>query len=213
MSKKETNIAYRCPECGFATFGFIGKFALESNLLRLKCACGDKNSLDISIRNDKKIDLSVPCVFCKSNHSFVISEGIFFDKELFPIKCPYANTDIAFVGEKSAVDEAVKNNTDELNRLINALELDDFKDMQPKELDESEILPDPEIYDALRFLVKELEADGSINCPCGVGTYDLRFTDSGIEVYCTECGASYEFKISSLASAHELMELDEITLK
>ncbi len=213
MSKNETNIAYRCPECGFATFGFIGKFALKSNLVRLKCACGDKSSLDISVRSDKKIELSVPCVFCKTNHSFVISEGIFFDKELFPIKCPYANTDIAFVGEKDAVDEAVKKNTEELNALVTALELDDFKDMQPSEVDECEVLPDPEIYDAIRFLVKELEADGKINCPCKVGSYEVRYTDHSIEVYCEECGATYEFNVPSMASAHELIELDEITLK
>ena len=78
----ETHIAYRCPECGQTIYGFVGKFALSANLLRIKCSCGG-SALDINITNDKKIRLSVPCIFCRQNHSFVVSESIFFGREKF----------------------------------------------------------------------------------------------------------------------------------
>ena len=74
---KQRNIAYRCPECASAILGIVGKFALSANMLRLKCDCDKPSSLDISITNDGKIRLSVPCLFCKQNHNYVVSEAVF----------------------------------------------------------------------------------------------------------------------------------------
>ena len=78
----QTHVAYRCPECGTLIYGFVGKFALAANMLRLKCDCGG-SAMDITISNDNKIRLSVPCIFCKQNHSYTISQSIFFGRDLF----------------------------------------------------------------------------------------------------------------------------------
>ena len=71
LAKINTHIAFRCPDCLSSIYGFVGKFALSANLLRLKCSCGN-SALDINITNDKKIRVSVPCVFCKQNHNLLI---------------------------------------------------------------------------------------------------------------------------------------------
>ena len=213
IQPKQRHIAYRCPGCGSAVIGLVGKFALHANMLRLKCSCGDEQSLDISIGAGEKVRLSVPCLFCRQNHSYVVSESLFFDKDRFLLNCPYSNMDIAFIGDEEAVSQDLSRTEAELNMLMKNLEAEELSDIQPEEMTEAEILPNPAVYDTLRFVVKDLEADEKLHCPCGKGPYDLRFTDFGMQVWCDSCGATYDFKASSPAIAEEYLSLEEITLK
>ena len=212
LQPKQRNIAYRCPGCGSAIIGIVGKFALHANMLRLKCSCKDEQSLDITLK-DGKVRLSVPCLFCRQNHSYVVSESLFFDNDRFLLNCPYSNMDIAFIGDEDVVNQELSRTEAELNMLMKNLEAEELSDIQPEDMPEAEILPDPAVYDTLRFVVKDLEADGRLNCPCGEGPYDLRFTDSGMQVWCESCGASYDFNATSPTMAEEYLDLDEITLK
>ena len=207
----KTHVAYRCPECGTLIYGFVGRFALSANLLRLKCSCGH-SAMDITITNDKKIRLSVPCIFCKQNHNFVVSQSIFFSRERFLLACPYANMDICFLGDKEKIDEDVTRTANELELLLKGLEAESVKDIQPADMDEDEILPDPTVYDTVRFLVRELEADGKIDCPCKRGGYDIRFAPGGIEVFCPDCNASYTFNTEAASASEEYLSIDSLTL-
>ncbi|MBQ8880295.1 MAG: hypothetical protein IJY69_05620 [Clostridia bacterium] len=213
IEPKKRNIAYRCPECGSAVIGLVGKFALAANLLRLKCTCGEGAPLDIKMESDGKIRLSVPCVFCKQNHSYTVSEAVFFDRELFLLNCPYAGMDIAFIGEESDIDEQLQRTENEIRQLMSALEAEELSDIQPAEMNEDEILPDPAVYDTLRFLVRDLEESGKLSCPCGEGEYDLRFCDGGVQVYCERCGATHTFYATTPTMAEEYLETEEIKLK
>ena len=209
---QSTHIAYRCPECGTLIYGFVGKFALAANMLRLKCSCGH-SALDITVTNDKKIRLSVPCIFCKQNHNYVVSQTIFFERDLFILNCPYANMDICFIGEKEKIDAEAERTGKELEELLKNLEAESIKDMQPTDLDEEDVLPDPAVYDTIRFLIKDLEVDGRIDCPCHAGSYDLRFCKEGIQVYCPDCGATHTFNTESAAASEEYLGIDSLTLK
>lgn len=213
VTPKQRQIAYRCPECGNAVFGLIGRFAMKANLLRLKCSCDKSSALDISYAGDGKIRLSVPCLFCKQNHSFVVSESIFFNREKFLLNCPYSGMDIAFIGNEDVVAEELGRTQEELERLLAQLEAAELADIQPQDMNEDEILPDPAVYDTIRFIVKDLEAEGKVNCPCHEGTYELRFCDEGIQVYCEKCGASYTFHATSPSVTEEYLSLDSITLR
>ena len=210
-TRKQTYIAYRCPVCGEAVRGMVGQFALRANLIRLKCPCGG-SAMDAEITQDGKLRLSVPCVFCKTNHSYVLPQSLFFGRDLFSLACPYANMDIGFIGEEEKIDGELTRTGKELSDLLRNLEAEKLSDIQPQPMEDDEILPDPEIYDIVRFLVKELEADGRIDCPCGGGRYDFRFTDGGVQVYCTDCGASYTFPAASVAAAREYLTTDELHL-
>lgn len=209
---KQRNIAYRCPGCGSAVIGLVGKFALHANMLRLKCSCGDEQSLDITM-TDGKVRLSVPCLFCRQNHSYVVSEALFFENDRFLLNCPYSNMDIAIIGDEETVKQELERTEAELNMLMKNLEAEELSDIQPEDMPEAEILPDPAVYDTLRFVVKDLEAEGKLNCPCGKGPYDLRFTDGGMQVWCESCGATYDFNATSPTMAEEYLDLDEIKLK
>ena len=213
VTPKQRQIAYRCPECGNAVFGLIGRFAMKANLLRLKCSCDKSSALDISYAGDGKIRLSVPCLFCKQNHSFVVSESIFFNREKFLLNCPYSGMDIAFIGNEDVVAEELGRTQEELERLLAQLEAAELADIQPQDMNEDEILPDPSVYDTIRFIVKDLEAEGKVYCPCHEGTYELRFCDEGIQVYCEKCGASYTFHATSPSVTEEYLSLDSITLR
>ena len=213
IQPKQRNIAYRCPDCGTSVLGIVGKFALSANMLRLKCTCENASTLDINITNDGKIRLSVPCLFCRQNHSFVVSETLFFDKDTFLLNCPYSGMDIAFIGDEDGISKELSRTGEEINRLMMSLEAESLKDIQPEDMSEDETPPDPAIYDTLRFVVKDLEDEGKIKCPCGDGRYDLRFTDGGMEVYCERCGASYAFSAVSPTMAEEYLDLSEIVLK
>ena len=210
-SLKHTHIAYRCPECGTVTFGLVSEFALSTNMMRLKCGCG-KSALDITPTRDKKIKLSVPCVLCRDSHTFVLSPALFFEKDLFTGGCPYSNLDVVFIGEKARVDEAIGKNTEALQKLVRDMEVETLEELQPEDMDEDEVLPDAQVYDLIRFVVKDLEAEGRVDCPCHSGSYELRYAPGGIQAYCTECEASYFFSCVSEAAAQEYLSLDEIKL-
>ena len=78
---------------------------------------------------------------------------------------------------------------------------------------EEEILADPTVYDAIWFLIKELEYDGRIDCPCHAGGYQLRYCREGVQAYCPECGATYTFDTRAEAASEEYLKLDEIKLR
>ena len=213
LKPKQRNIAYRCPECGTAILGIIGKFALHANMLRLKCNCENATPLDIGITNDGKIRLSVPCLFCKQNHSYTVSESVFFDRELFLLNCPYSGMDIAFIGDEERINKELSRTEEELNRLLVSLEAEELSDIQPQDMGEEEILPDPAVYDTLRFLVKDLEEEGRVKCPCKNGSYDLRFVEGGLQVWCENCGATHTFHVTSPTLFEEYLSLDSLELK
>ena len=212
LNPGQTTVAYRCPDCGTVIYGFVGQFALSAGLLRLKCSCGN-SAMDISVSSDKKVRLSVPCIFCKQNHNYVVSQSIFFGRDVFLLNCPYSNMDICFIGQKEKTDEHIKRTGEELEKLLTDLEAESLKDIQPIDMDEEEVLPDPTVYDTMRFIVKELEYDGKIDCPCHSGSYDLRFCKEGIQVFCPECGASHIFDTRAEAASEEYLNIDSITLK
>ncbi len=212
MENKKRCIAYRCPSCGDMTLGLLGKFAFSADLLRLKCTCGE-SVLDAKIRKDHKLDFSVPCVYCKKNHNFTLTESIAFERDRFSLACPYANMDILHFGDEESVGEDGKRTGAELSDVLKNLEADDLADIQPQDLDKEDILPDPALYDTFRFLIKEMEAEGTIDCPCHGGEYDLRFTDGGIEAYCPHCGATYLFPADSITASYDYLTLDRLDLR
>ena len=211
--QKQRNIAYRCPECASSIFGILGKFALSAGMLRLKCSCESSPALDILPTSDGKIKLSVPCLFCKENHGYVLSEALLFERESFNLSCPYSGMDIAFIGSEEKIQPELSRTEDEIRRMLASFEAEEISDIQPKDMGEDEVLPDPAAYDVLRFLLKDLESDGRVKCLCNDGRYDLRFTDSGIQACCESCGATYTFPVTSAVLAEEYLSTDELILK
>ena len=216
LNQKKTHIAYRCPSCSAVATGFVGAFSLSADMLKLKCPC-KKSEMTLTYTNgtDKKIRLTVPCIFCGKNHNYVVSQNVFFESDIFLLNCPYTNVDICFIGKEENLSGEIARSDTELNRLfaeagINSVE--ELKTIKNAPVSENN-LPDSEVYDIVRYLVAELKEDGAIDCPCHSGNYDFDFTDEGIRVFCTECGAEYIFCATSIASAQDFLSCDRLELK
>jgi len=212
IANKERLIAYRCTSCGSAVLGTVGKFALSADMIRLKCGCEKPSALDVNLTRDGKVRLSVPCLVCSESHSFVISQDILLKRELSKLSCPYSSLDIAFIGDKDAIDSELSRTEAELSSIMAGLEVEDLSELQPKDMREDEILPDPAVYDTIRFVLKDLEAEGRVECPCHSGEYDLRFCDDGIQAYCASCGGTYTFRSVTPSTCEEYLSLDSLKL-
>ena len=132
---------------------------------------------------------------------------------LTKFSCPYSGMGIAFIGDEADVAKEIEGSADELARIMTSLEAETVSDIQPQDVGEDSMPPDPAIYDTLNFVLRDLEAESAVHCPCDNGSYDLRFTDDGMQVYCKNCGATYDFYARSVSVAEEYLTIDEITLK
>ncbi len=203
-------IGFRCSACGGATLGLLGGITKSADMLRVKCTCGE-SALDVKKKADGKLHLSVPCVYCRDSHGFTLSLDGGREDNTVRLPCPFANMDIAFIGNEESVIRELERTGKELSSVIASFEGEELSDIQPSDTDEGEIC-DPAVYDTVNFIVRDLEAEGNVSCPCGKCTPDLRFTDEGIQVFCTSCGASYTFYAKSGASAESYLSLDKIEL-
>jgi hypothetical protein len=120
---------------------------------------------------------------------------------------------VCFIGDKEKTDAEIQRTEEELSRLLMNLEAESIKDMQPIDVNEEDILPDPVIYDTIRFLIKDLEAEGKIDCSCHEGNYDLRFCQEGIQVYCPKCGATHTFNTEAVSASEDYLRVDSLYLK
>ena len=211
VKPNETTVAYRCPECGSGIKSIVGIFSLSADMLKLKCPCGS-SSMTIKRTNDDKIRLSVPCLVCRRDHDFVISRELFFKNELFELSCSLSGFSLCFIGSGDAVSGALEKADDELRKVLaeaGADNLDIFKE-QPENTEE---MPVAQVYDIVRFILKELEEENAIRCRCNDGDYDIELFDDSVCVFCKNCGAKKYISTASLAEAQAFLEIDELVLK
>ncbi len=212
MKKEVTRgqIAYRCPECGVATVGFLGGLGNIADMLRLKCECGNF-ALDIKREKDGKARLTVPCVYCKNIHSYVVSQDILTREDVTCLSCPHSGQDILFIANEEKMPTELERSANELSRILASFDAEELSDIQPEDGD-SDMAPDAGVYDVLNFLVRDLIDAGDLSCPCKKGPYSLRYCDEGAEVVCDSCGATYIFHAKSPAAAESYLSLDKIDL-
>ena len=209
LNQKKTNVAYRCPRCGSAVVGMAGSFALSAAMIKLKCPCG-QSELTMAYTNDKKIRLDVPCLFCGTKHNYLLSQNVFFGRDLFLINCAYTNFDIGFIGTEENLNREIERSDAELNEVLNEVGVTSLDQLSRPESEPE--LPDAHIYDIVRFLIRELEADGQIDCPCHNGEYEVEMRPEGIRVFCLNCGGEYLFSADSVSAAQDFLNCDHLKL-
>ena len=212
LKPKETQIAYRCPDCGGAVYGLIGDFIPASGMLRLKCPCGKSRMQVIPSPDREKIRFDVPCLFCRQDHRFSVSRQVVFGGRLFLLNCPYTNMDIGFLGSREDIDRALDGQEKELAKLAGLFGVERLRDLAPEDGEPEKPLPDAHVHDIIRFIVKEMEAEGEVTCPCHGGTYETAMTENGILVYCPVCGASHLFPANSVSDAEQFLHCEHLEL-
>lgn len=210
LTPKQTTIAYRCPRCGAGIMSAVGFFALSGDMLKLKCDCGE-SELVIQHARDGKIRLTVPCILCTKPHQYTVTSSLFFGRELFTLSCPYSDLDVCFIGETNHVKAALAKNELELMEMMEEAGVESFDALHGPET-----LTDPQIFDIVLFVVRELEAEGQIHCKCAegeTGEYEVEILDDCIRVFCTKCGAESRIPTDSLLTANAFLHADRLTLQ
>lgn len=213
LTSKETTIAYRCPVCGTGVISLVGLFALSGDLIKLKCSAGC-SELSVVRTKDHKIRITVPCFICPKPHVYTVSETLFFERDFFSFSCTYSGIDIAFIGQKEKVMDALAESEKELLELLAEAGLDDFNSFRLQN-EEDAPFTDPEIEDIVRFVLADLDEEGKIHCSCGKdgGPYTFEFTNEGVVVACESCGNSLLVPMEDLAAARRFLTCDELRLK
>ena len=211
LNQKETTVAYRCPECGASVMSMVGVFTLTADMIRLKCPCG-QSELEIVYTKDRKVRLNVPCFLCPSPHSFLISSQMFFDRDLFALPCGYSGLDVCFVGNKDKVQKAMKKAEEELVSLLGDTSFEQLSSQRHGNGERE--LTDPQVYDIVMYVIRDLADEGRILCSCpDGGDYEAEILDDCIHVRCKQCGDSIDIPAGSLTAANDFLGCEELDLR
>ena len=211
LDPKKTTVAYRCPSCGAGVMSVVGLFNLNADMVKLKCDCGE-SAMTLVYTNDSKVRLSVPCVLCPNPHTFTVSSSIFFKNELFLLPCPYSDINIAMTGDTNKVKAELARSELELLELLEKSGVDSFDSLHQK----SDYYANPEVIEIVTYMLRELDEEGKIECNCqnnGESDYELEFFDNTARISCKRCGCKKELPTDSLMAAHDLMNVDKLTLE
>jgi len=211
LNQKETTVAYRCPSCGLSVMSMVGVFALSGDMMKLKCPCGE-SELVIVYTKDKKVRLTVPCLLCPKPHNHMISGSIFFGRDIFTLPCAFSGINMCFIGKQDDVMKSMEETETALIEMLGDAGVDELDSIRDSN---KEILTDPQIFDIVLFVIRDLESEGKIKCNClnREGTrYNADIGESCIEVSCPKCEASARFPTDSLISATSFLHTDSITL-
>lgn len=213
LEPKKTTVAYRCPHCGSGVLSAVSPFSIGADMVKLKCECG-KSEMSIVFGKDNKVRLSVPCMLCPKPHNFTVTSSLFFGKDIFLLPCPYSDVNICFMGDMNRVKAELSKTELELLDMLEKSGIEGGLDAI-RAADEAEILPDPQIYDIIMFVIKDLEEEGKIYCRCedGDGEYEAEVLDYGIKVRCKKCGAEQMIPTDSLLAANAFLNADSLHLE
>lgn len=212
LENKKAVAAFRCPRCGNAVKSELDVFRLSADMLRLRCPECDE-AMTVVKRNDGNLRLTVPCLFCEHPHHVTVSEGAFFDSDLFTVPCAISGLDVLFVGKAEKVDAALRESAEELEKLLSDAGLDDLSALKRTDEDRE----DPAIRDVVHFLLVELEEEGKISCYCKeegeTPLYDFQILSERVRVFCHCCNAEAVLPLRSEADAEDFIRIDRIELK
>ncbi|MBQ8140750.1 MAG: hypothetical protein IJ038_03535 [Clostridia bacterium] len=215
LEPKQTTVAYRCPHCGAGVMSAVGLFALNADMIKLKCTCGH-SEMSVVYSKDGKVRLTVPCILCPNPHTFTVSSSVFFKNDLFLLPCPYSDINICITGEQNKVKAELARTELQLLDLLEENGLENFDIFHGEQT-----LTDPQILDIILFVINDLDAEGKIYCKCKQnkkgeheeGNYDVEMMPEGIKVSCTKCGAHKIIPSNSLINAHDFLNSDSLTLE
>lgn len=121
----DTNIgaAVRCPNCGKLIIKEISLFRLsKSGVYEVQCSCG-RTIMTIKTSNCKNFRIYIPCIVCEKDHLFMIDSRQTLTQKVKILSCPASQMDIAFIGNRTLVEEVAQKHERDLQELINVLEI------------------------------------------------------------------------------------------
>ena len=210
LEPRQTTVAYRCPQCGAGVMSVVNLFNLCADMIKLKCDCGG-SEMTLVHTKDQKVRFTVPCIFCPNPHHFTLNSHSFFEKEMFALPCPYSGMNVAVMGDTDRVKAELARSELELLELLEENNAESFSSLHKEQG-----FDDPQVLEIITYIVKELDAEGRINCLCESdeeGDYELEFLPDAVRISCKRCGASATLPTNSLIDAYEILGADSLELK
>ena len=207
IDQKKTTVAFRCANCGSVPTSIVGAFSLSGDLFKLKCPCKD-GEMTIEKLKDSRVRLTVPCVACPKPHTYILSNEVFFNSDIFVIPCSLCGIDLCFIGREDKVAEAVKMSNEEILRALGDASLNGLKGEKKNELG------DPQVLEIVTYVVKELSEEDKIFCGCneGEGEYECNIYSDFVTVKCKKCHKSATIPADSTIAAHDFLNADKLIL-
>lgn len=208
FTQNRITVAARCSTCCAEIETEISVFNLSGGKIRAICPNCGKSTLEITLSQDGKVRLSVPCVACPHPHPFTLSAETMFTKELFILQCSFTKFDICFMGNKNKVKEALIKNGKELQAMMDEASKYTDDDIDHEGVEQMKLI--------LTF-IDECAKKGDILCPCknnktapGV---ELTMNDDSVTLTCRECGRSVTIGIYDTGFFETLLDLGKIPLE
>jgi len=209
FTQNKINVAARCSHCCSVIETEISVFNLSGGKIKADCPNCGKSSLEITLSQDGKVRLSVPCVACPHPHPFTLSAESMFTKELFLLQCSMTKLDICFMGDKHKVNEELIKNGKELQAMMDeAAQFEEGGEVDEEALEQMKII--------LSF-IDECAKKGDILCPCQKNKtapgVELSMAEDSVTLTCRECGRSITIDVYDTGFLDTLMDMGKIFLE
>ena len=167
-------LAYICPKCKQSVIVERDLFVLAAAPAKIKCPCG-KSELRVEFMPNR-VQLSVPCQYCGTDHKVSCSSHSFVRERALAFSCGASGLDCCYVGEEGAVYAATA-------RLEQAM------DKMDDEAQEKGMFLDELVMHEVLSEIKDIAARGGISCACGSKNWSFDLHYSSVELSCVDCGA------------------------
>ncbi len=206
-TENSTRVAYRCPYCGAIISADVNMFMLSGGF-KMPCIECHKSSLDMTLTNDKKVRLTVPCLVCPHPHPYTVSTEIFFSRDIFLLSCSFSGLDICFIGDEDKVEDEI----DRTESVIMDL-LADAKDDENAEMQSDMLVADTNVVREVLFALDNLAKEEKIKCGnCGSRAVKVVIDYDEVKVVCKVCGREASVPARTKFDANDAIELEELIL-
>ncbi len=168
-------LAYICPACRQPVILERSVFSLAAAPTSLSCPCG-KSALKVELFG-MQVQLSVPCLFCGTEHHVSCSTKAFLSQKALAFSCAASGLDCCYVGEEAPVFAAMKRLEETVDKL------------EEESGEKGSFLDELVMHEVLSELRDIAQKDG-ISCTCGCKQWRLKLNFSSVDVVCVGCGAA-----------------------
>lgn len=189
IEEAKRTLAYICPHCGQSVILERSAFQLAAAANVLSCPCG-KSALHVEMTGDR-VKLTVPCLFCRTEHTVTCSSRAFLHEKTVAFSCAASGLDCCYVGEEEPVFAAVRR-------------LEEAVDKLEAEAGEKGAFLDELVMHEVLSELKDIAARGGVACACGSTRWRLQVNYSSIDLICADCGAAVRIPAATASDIDDI---------
>lgn len=189
VEESKRTLAYICPSCRQAVIAERSVFQLAASANAIPCPCG-KSALRVEMMGDR-VKLTVPCLFCESDHTVACSSKAFLHEKTLAFACAASGLDCCYAGVEAPVFAAMKR----LEEAVDKLERDAGE--------KGAFLDELVMHEVLSELKEIAQRDG-ISCACGSRKWKLQVNYSSIDLFCADCGAAMRIPAATASDIDDI---------